>query len=107
MFNVQIKLVVICLLHILYLCVEILEAFSTPPIHAMITESTTTQISTVSANDTQQFSRSITIHHTSNVSSVKHTTASVINITQLPQSEYLCSNYAYIITVGSKKVNIL
>ena len=63
------------------LCAEILEAFSSSPIPAMTIESTTTQISTVSATNSQQFSRSITIHHTSGVSSVKHTTASVINIT--------------------------
>ena len=62
----------------------------------MKTESTTTQISTVSANDSQQFSRSITIHQASNVSSVK-STASAIVITQLLQSKYLCSNYTYII----------
>ena len=77
-----------CLLDVLYLCAEILEAFSSSPVPAMTTESTTAQISTFSATDSQQFSRSITIHHTSNVSTVKHTTVSVINITQLPQSEY-------------------
>ena len=82
---------------VLYLCAEILEAFSSPPVPAMTTESTTTHISTVSTADSQQFSRSITIHHASNISSVKHTTASVINITQPPQSKYLCGNYTYII----------
>ena len=81
------------------LCAEILEAFSSSTIPTITTEYTTTHITTVSTADSQQFSRSITIHHTSGVSSVKHTTASVINMTQLPQSEYLCSNYTYIIMI--------
>ena len=68
----------------------------------MTTESTTAQISTVSTTDSQEFSRSITIHHTSSVSSVEHTTASVISITKLPQSEYLYSDYTYIVIIIQK-----
>ena len=54
----------------------------------MTTEFTTTQINSINTTDSQQFSRYTTLHHTSSVSSVKHTTASDINITQLPQCEY-------------------
>ena len=54
----------------------------------MTTEFTTTQINTISTTDSQQISRYTTLHHISRISSVKHTTASVINITQLPQCEY-------------------
>ena len=74
--------------YVLYLFAEILEAFSSLPVLTMTTEFTTTQMNTISTTDSQQFSRYTTLHHTSSVSSVKHTTASVINITQLPQCEY-------------------
>ena len=80
------------LLHVLYLYAEILEAFSSAS--PMTTEFTTTQIITVS---TTEFNTSITMYHMSSISSVKQTTASVISITQLPQSEYLYSDYTYII----------
>ena len=54
----------------------------------MTMEFTSTQINTIGTTDSQQFSRYTTLHHTSSVLSVKHTTANVINITQLPQCEY-------------------
>ena len=84
------------LFHVLYLFAEILEAFSTPPVHAMTTVFTTTQINTFSTTDGEQFSRCTTTHDMSRVSSRKHTAASV-NITQQSQSEYVYSDYTSII----------
>ena len=80
----------------MYLYAEILEALNSSPVPAMATEF---QISTSSATDTQQFNTSTTVPYKSNVSSVKHTTASVNSITQLPPSEYLYSGYTYIIMI--------
>ena len=85
------------LLYVLYLFAEILEAFSTPPVHDMTTVFTTTQINTISSTtDGQQFSRCTTTHDMSSVSSVKHTATSV-NITQQSQSECLYSDNTSII----------
>ena len=64
------------ILHVLYLFAEILEAFSSLPVLAMTTGFTTTEINTVSTTGSQQLSRYTTLHHTSSVLSVKHTTAS-------------------------------
>ena len=72
----------------MFLFAEILEALSSLPVLTMTTEFTTAQINTIAITDSQRFSRYTTLHHTLSVSSVKHTTASVINITQLPQCEY-------------------
>ena len=77
----------IVLFYVLYLLAEILETFSSLPVLTMTTEFTA-HINFISTTDSQQFSRYTTLHHTSSVSSVKHTTASVINITQLPQCEH-------------------
>ena len=84
------------LLHVFYLFAEILEAFSTPPVHDMTTVFTTTQINTISTTDGHQFSRCTATHDMSSVSSVKHTAASV-NITQQSQSECLYSDNTSII----------
>ena len=71
---------------------EILEAFSSSPVPATTTEFTTTQISTVSGTIGQQFSGFTTVHHTSSVSSVKHTTSGIDNVPQLLQG-VLCVKY--------------
>ena len=76
------------LLHVLYLYTEILEAFNSLSVPTMATEFTATEINNLNSTDSQQFSRYITPHDISSASSMKHTTASVINITQPPQCEY-------------------
>ena len=86
-YSVEVSYYVV-LFYVLYLYAEILEAVSSLPVLTMTTAFTTTQINVISTTDSQQFSRYTTLHHTSSVSSVKHTTASVINITQLPQCEH-------------------
>ena len=87
---------------VLYLFVEIFEAFSTLPVPAMTTEPTTTQISTT---DNQQCGRYTTVYHTSNVSSVKYTTTSMITLTQLPQSEYLRIQRLYLHLINNQLIN--
>ena len=67
------------------LYVEILEAFSSSPVPAESTEFTATQISLVSDTVSQPHGTSTAVHHTSSVSSVKHVTANVNSISQLPQ----------------------
>ena len=76
------------LLHVLCLNTEILEAFNSLSVVTITTQLTTTKINTVYTTDSQQFSRYTTLHNMSSASSVKHTTSSVINITQPPQCEY-------------------
>ena len=72
---------------------EIIKAFSSSPVPAITTEFTTNQISIVSTTDSQQFSITTEVHHIASVSSVKHTRARVVNVSQLSRSEYLYSNY--------------
>ena len=67
------------------LYVEILEAFSSSPVPAESTEFTAAQISLVSDTVSQPHGTSTAVHHTSSVSSVKHVTANVNSISQLPQ----------------------
>ena len=67
------------------LYVEILEAFSSPPVPAVSTEFTATQINLVSTTVNQPHGTSTAVHHTSSASSVKHVTANVNSISQLPQ----------------------
>ena len=65
----------------------ILETSSlSSPIPVMTTDQI---ISTVSTTVSQQFTRSTTVHHTSSVSSVKPTTTSATNVTQLRQGVML------------------
>ena len=63
------------ILHVLCLFAEIEKAFNTLPVLTMKTGFTTTQINTLSATDSQQFSRYTTLCHTLSVPSVRHTAA--------------------------------
>ena len=69
------------IVHILFLCTEILETFSSSsPVPVLTTTFTTTQtISTVSTTVSQQLTTSTTVHHSS---SVKPSTTSDNSITQ-------------------------